>query len=175
MPSRHRFRVESDESAVLIEARSNVGPITFGATGIEGVIELTLADHAIDVDHEPAARLSVRLDSLRSGNALYDAELLRRVDARKHPVTSVNLREAVRIGQSSRYQVTGDLTFHGLTRSMSGTVAAVVGEDGKITVVGEHVFDIRDFDITAPSVLMLRIYPDVRVQLQLVAAPVEEG
>ena len=31
------------------------------------------------------------------------------------------------------------------------------------------MFDIRDFDIAAPSVLMLRIYPDVRIQLELTA------
>jgi len=34
-------------------------------------------------------------------------------------------------------------------------------------VIGEHVFDIRDFDVATPTVLMLRIYPDVRVELQL--------
>jgi hypothetical protein len=39
-------------------------------------------------------------------------------------------------------------------------------------VVGEHVFDIRDFDVAAPTVLMFRIYPDVRLELQLEATPV---
>ena len=37
---------------------------------------------------------------------------------------------------------------------------------------GEQVFDIRDFDIASPTVLMLRIYPDVIVQLQVEALPV---
>jgi len=36
-------------------------------------------------------------------------------------------------------------------------------------VQGDHVVDIRDFDIESPTVLMLRIYPDVRVQLQVEA------
>jgi hypothetical protein len=34
-------------------------------------------------------------------------------------------------------------------------------------------FDIRDFDIASPTVLMLRIYPDVLVQLQVEAEPMD--
>lgn len=166
-PERTRFRLVPEHSAVLIEARSNVGPIAFGSTNVEGSVEMVVDSSVIDVDSSPSASLSVELSSLRSGNALYDAELLRRVDARRHPTTVVELRAAVRIGHSDRYQVTGDLTFHGVTRSASGTVAVSLPSDETIQIMGEHVFDIRDFDIVAPNVLMLRIYPDVRVQLQL--------
>lgn len=166
-PERTRFRLVPEHSAVLIEARSNVGPIAFGSTSIEGSVEMVLDDGSIDVDSSPSASLTVGLSTLRSGNALYDAELLRRVDARKHPMTFVELRDAVRIGSSDRYQITGDLTFHGITRSVSGTVEVALPGAESIQVMGEHVFDIRDFDVVAPTVLMLRIYPDVRVQLQL--------
>ena len=40
---------------------------------------------------------------------------------------------------------------------------------------GEQAFDIRDFDVAVPTVLMLRIYPDVVVQLQVEAEPVLAG
>ena len=63
--------------------------------------------------------------------------------------------------------MTGELTFHGITRSITGTVALSTPGSGRLLVTGEHMFDMRDYDIAAPSVLMLRIYPDVRVQLQL--------
>lgn len=166
---RSRFRLISGRSAVLLQARSNVGPIAFGATGIEGWVELVFDGDAVSTDPCPSAHLSVDLNTLRSGKPLYDAELLRRVDARRHPTTEVNLCEAVRIGCSDRYQVTGDLTFHDITRSITGAIAVSVPAPGRILVSGEQVFDIRDFDIAAPSVLLLRIYPDVRVQLQLEA------
>ena len=39
----------------------------------------------------------------------------------------------------------------------------------RLVVTGDHVFDIRDFDIVSPTVLMLRIYPDVRVRLHVEA------
>lgn len=170
-PGRTRYALVPDRSAVVIEARSNVGPIAFGTTAIDGTVELSLDGGVVDTDVDPSARLDVDLATLRSGNTLYDAELLRRVDARRHPTTSVVLQSAQRIGGSTRYGVTGDLTFHGVTQPTSGTVAVDVGEDGSIGVVGEHLFDIRDFGLVVPSVLMLRIYPDVRIQLQLEARP----
>ncbi len=166
-----RFRVVSDRSALIIEARSSVGPISFGTTAVEGCVEAELDVTTGELTGSPSAHLSVRLDTLRSGNRVYDAELLHRVDARRHPATSVVLRDAVRLGRSDRYDVSGELTFHGITRSITGTVALSTPGGGTLLVSGEHVFDMRDYDIAAPSVLMLRIYPDVRVQLQLEVEP----
>jgi len=170
-----RYRVVTERSALVIEARSNVGPITFGTTSIEGYVDAALDETSGDAGASPAALLSVELSTLRSGNRLYDAELLHRVDARRHPSTSVELRDANRIGRSDRYEVSGALTFHGITRAITGTVALSVPGAGKLLVTGEHVFDMRDFDLVAPSVLMLRIYPDVRVQLHLDAERVDEA
>jgi polyisoprenoid-binding protein YceI len=169
---RSRFEVTSGRSAVLIGARSTVGAIAFGTTSVEGYLEASVRGGAIDLHGDaPAGKLRLELNTLRSGSSLYDAELLRRIDAQKYPATQMELQAAERVGQSDRYQLEGDLTFHGVTRRISGTVAVQIDQDGLLHVTGEHVFDIRDFDVTAPSVLMLRIYPDVRVELQLEAAP----
>ena len=40
-----------------------------------------------------------------------------------------------------------------------------VKSDRRLIITGEQVFDIRDFAVPSPTVLMLRIYPDVRVRL----------
>jgi hypothetical protein len=71
--------------------------------------------------------------------------------------------------------VDGEVTFHGSTRSLQGTVGASLTSEGKLVISGEQVFDIRDFDIASPTVLMLRIYPDVLVQLQVEAEPPPTG
>jgi polyisoprenoid-binding protein YceI len=169
---RSRFEVNVGRSAVLIEARSTVGPIAFGTTSVTGQLEVTMRDGAVDMtEPAPAATLQVELNTLSSGNSLYDAELLNRIEARQFPVTTLELRTVERIGRSERYHVDGDLTFHGVTRLISGTVGVELEADGLLLVAGEHVFDIRDFDVAAPSVLMLRIYPDVRIQLHLEARP----
>ena len=67
----------------------------------------------------------------------------------------------------------GEVTFHGATRPIQGTVNVSLPSPGKLVVSGEQVFDIRDFDIASPTVLMLRIYPDVLVQLQVEAEPMD--
>jgi polyisoprenoid-binding protein YceI len=102
---------------------------------------------------------------LNSGNHFYDAELLRRIDARRFPTATVQLRECTTSGPGSRYRLAGELTFHGVTRAAEGSVTVEVKSDRRLIITGEQVFDIRDFAVPSPTVLMLRIYPDVRVRL----------
>lgn len=163
------YRVLPDRAAVVFVARSNAGPITFGATGIEGSIEAEVDRGAVSVRIPPAARLQVPIDRLTSGNQLYDAELLRRVDARLFPRAVVELKQVSPVGTTARYHVEGDLTFHGVTQAMAGTVSVSFPSPGQMVVEGEQVLDMRNFHITPPTVAMLRIYPDVRVQLHLEA------
>ena len=73
------------------------------------------------------------------------------------------------MGVANRYRVSGDVTFHGASRRLHGTVNVSQAAEHKLVVGGAQVFDIRDFDLALPTVLMLRIYPDVRVQLQVEA------
>src|SRR5665213_2881254 len=70
-------------------------------------------------------------------------------------------------GVGNHYRLSGDLTFHGVTRPAHGTVTVETTDENRLVITGEQVFDIRDFDIPSPTVLMLRIYPDVRVRLHV--------
>ena len=167
--STSRFHLVPARSVALVEARSTVGPITFGVIGVTGTIELAVDDGDVGLDPAPRAHVEIKVDELRSGNRLYDAELLRRIDGRRHPLVALDLCECAPGGSASRYRLGGDVTIHGVTRPIHGTVSVTVGRGDRLVVQGEHVLDIRDFDIASPTVLMLRIYPDVRVQLQVEA------
>ena len=90
--------------------------------------------------------------TLSSGNKLYDAELLRRINARRFPTVSVELRECAASGPGSRYRLAGELTFHGVTRPADGTVTVEATSDRRLVITGEQVFDIRDFAIPSPTV-----------------------
>ncbi len=164
-----RFRVVQDRSVVLIDARSSVGPITFGAIGISGEIEAAVSRRRISARVRPVAHLDLDVDHLRSGNGVYDAELLRRIDARRHPAVHLELRACTALGSAGRYALTGEITFHGVTKSFDGAVEVVMSTDHTMVVRGEQVIDIRDFGVASPTVLMLRIYPDVVVKLQVEA------
>jgi hypothetical protein len=157
---------------VLIEVRSTAGPLRFGAIGVSGWIDATVGGGVVHADPPPSARVVIDVSGLRSGHGLYDAELLRRIDARRFPTASVDLRECTPSGLPGRYNLAGELTFHGVSRAAAGTVTVdVMG--GGLLIRGEQAFDIRDFAIPSPTVLMLRIYPDVRVSLQAEAEPEE--
>ncbi|MET1003528.1 MAG: helix-turn-helix transcriptional regulator [Acidimicrobiia bacterium] len=166
---RHRFLVLPGRSAVLIEARSTVGPISFGAIDVTGWVECDLRDGKVAAESSPAAELDVPIEHLRSGNQLYDAELLRRLDARRYPTVRLALRGCVPLASPDRFRVRGVVLLHGATKELEGTVVVTRRSDGNLVVAGEQMIDIRDFNITSPTVLMLRIYPDVMVSLQLEA------
>jgi PadR family transcriptional regulator, regulatory protein PadR len=161
-----RYRLVPERSVVLIEVRSTVGPLSFGALGVTGFVEAAIIDGVVRVGTQPSGRIVIDVAGLRSGNGLYDAELLRRIDARRFPTATVELCKCDQSGSSSRYNLEGALTFHGVTRPVQGTVSVEAVSDSVLLITGEQAFDIRDFAIPSPTVLMLRIYPDVRVQLQ---------
>jgi DNA-binding PadR family transcriptional regulator len=164
-----RFRVVPDRSVVMVNARSSVGPITFGAIGVTGVIAAAVIGRRVCTSPFPTAHLEIEVDQLRSGNSLYDAELLRRIDARRHPVVGLDLRACTPLRSTGRYQLVGEVTFHGVSRPLDGTVSVAMSADRTLVIRGEQVVDIRDFGVVSPTVLMLRIYPDVVVGLQIEA------
>ena len=82
---RRPFRLIPDRSAVLIEVRSTVGPLSFGAMGVTGTVDATVIDGLVRPEGPASAVLEVDLTGLRSGNSMYDAELLRRIEARRYP------------------------------------------------------------------------------------------
>ena len=168
---RARFAVVPDRSAVLVEARSTNGPLTFGVIGLTGEFVAQVRDGAVCADGQTTGKVVIPTEGLRSGNAIYDAELARRIDARHFPEVTLTLDDCVPSGD--RFRVSSEVTIHGVTRRVEGTVVVRQSGPGALAVTGEQVVDIRDFDITSPTVLMLRIYPDVVVKLYLEAEEID--
>ena len=164
-----KFRIAPEHSHLAIYARSNVGPIRWEGAEVSGSFEAEVVNSSIDTSVQPMGRIELALERLTSGNSVYDAELMRRLDARRYPVTVAELSFLDPAGHQNRYQVQGDLTVHGVTRDITGTLAVEIDGDETVQIYGEKVIDIRDFNIPSPTILMLRIYPDVRVRMKLVA------
>jgi len=159
------FTIDTERSAVLIDVRSTVGPISFGSTGVEGSLSASVVDGVVNTEPAPSGWLAVDVRAFTSGNKLYDAELHRRVNSRRFPKARVELQECIPSTPGSRFQLRGELTFHGVTRKTEGTVYVESLSEDRIVISGEQVFDVRDFAVPSPTVLMLRIFPDVRVRL----------
>jgi DNA-binding PadR family transcriptional regulator len=164
-PTMRRFVLDPKRSAVLIDARSTVGPICFGSTGVTGSLHAVMGDGGLSTETAPSGWLSIDMTGLSSGNKLYDAELHRRINSRRYPTAKVELKDCTPSAPGWRYRLRGELTFHGITRRAEGTVRVEAASDDRIVISGEQVFDIRDFALPSPTMLMLRIFPDVRVRL----------
>jgi polyisoprenoid-binding protein YceI len=165
-PPSTAYRLVPERCGVIVEARSSAGRIDFAAAALSGWVEASFSGEELDLDRPAAAVLEIGLADLVSGNALYDAELQRRLDARSHPTARIELASVSPLG-GDRYSVAGPVTIHGVTRELQGAVTVRTPEPGSVVVAGEQVIDIRDFALETPGMLMLRIFPDVRVLLHL--------
>jgi polyisoprenoid-binding protein YceI len=161
------FRIDPNRSRVWIEARSSMHPIQGEAEGLEGSIDADMADGRIDVAGDPKIQIELPVEKLKSGKKLEDAEMLRRIDARRFPKITGETTELKE--SNGRYRIRGDLTFHGVTRQVEGEVTISSPDERSLVIEGEQTFDIRDFGVEPPKILMLKVHPDVRVRVKVFA------
>jgi YceI-like protein len=164
-----RYRIVPTRSRVWIEAHSNVHPIRTEATGLNGWLDLDIGDGTINVDQPLLGHLEFPVDNLKSGNALEDREMRRRIDVRRYPTIVGDLKSMKQTDEPSRYIVGGDLTFRGTSRSYEDEMTVELPNEGTVIMAGESVFDIRDFGMDAPRILMLKVQPEVTVRIEIVA------
>jgi polyisoprenoid-binding protein YceI len=163
-----RYTIIPERSRVWMDARSSVHPIHSTTDGLEGFVDLD-ADGGASVGPHPTAELSFPVTRLSSGNRLEDRELHKRIDARRYPTISGVLTGAVSVADDGRFLVRGDLTFRGVTRSVEDYMTLTVVDDHTIRLAGESTFDVRDFGMEPPRILILRVEPDVKVRVEIFA------
>ena len=164
-----RFRILPERSRIWVDARSSLHPIRVETTGLRGHLDTILADGALSADSPTTGSIEIEADRMKSGNTLYDYELERRLEARKYPFIRGSVREVQALGDGQRYRVRGQLEFHGVTRPVEGEVRLRVLDGRTLEIEGERVFDLREYGVDPPRILMLKVYPDVRVRAHVVA------
>src|SRR2546427_10340461 len=81
-----------EQSRVWAEARSSIHSIRVETAGFEGELEAEVAEGQLCL--APPTRIELAVELLKSNNSLVDAELRRKLEARKHPRIESRLREA---------------------------------------------------------------------------------
>jgi hypothetical protein len=169
-----RFRIIPDRSRVWIDASSSVHPIHSETDGLEGWFEAELGEPGpIAVRPLPNGHLELAVGRLTSGNPLLDREMKRRIDARRHPTITGDLTAVESTSEDGRYRARGNVTFRGVTRPVDGELNLTV-EQETLRIAGEQVFDVRDFDFQPPKMLMLKVHPEVKVRIDVVAEQARE-
>lgn len=151
-----------------MEAQSNVHPIHGESHGLEGEIVADVVDGRFDLSSQPTMRIEMPVEALQSGNALQDKELRRRVDTRRYPKIVGEAKEVSQQGDGDRYRVRGDLTFHGVTRPVDGEVQLSTPDQRTLVLEGTQTFDIREYGMDPPKILMFKVHPQVTVRIQVV-------
>jgi polyisoprenoid-binding protein YceI len=162
-----RYTLDSVRSCIWVSGRSSLHPINTETRGITGWFEAaTRTDGSLDLDQGVSGELELAVERLTSGNQLYDRELRRRIDARRYPTIAGRLTNIASAGAHPEYVVTGEVSFHGKTRTFEHSMRIDVHDDG-IALTGDDVFDIREFGMKPPSMLMVRVYPEITVRVEL--------
>lgn len=162
------YQILPDRSRVWIEAESSVHPIHGESTGLRGYVEAATNDGYLDLSTPATFSVELPVEQLKSGNKLQDREMARRIDAKKHPVITGEAQDAEHL-EADRYRLRGNLTFHGVTQQVEGEMIITLNGDGSMVLSGEQVFDIRDYDVKPPKILTLKVYPEVKVRVEVIA------
>ena len=164
-----RYNIVPERSRVWIDARSSLHPIHSTTDGLEGYIDLDASDGRPNLDVPPEGELTLPVTRLSSGNRLEDRELHKRIDERRFPTINGVLTKMEQLDGDSQYRVSGDLAFRGVTRRVEDEMTVNVVDDRTVQLEGQSTFDIRDFGMEPPRILMLRVEPDVVVRVEIVA------
>ncbi|HEY6426321.1 MAG TPA: YceI family protein [Acidimicrobiales bacterium] len=162
-----RYTFDPVRSCIWVSGRSSLHPINTETRGISGWFGAAARDDgSLDLDAPVSGQLELSVDRLTSGNALYDRELKRRMDARRYPTILGEITKVEPGDTPGGYIVTGDITFHGKVRSFTHEMSIDIDE-GAVLLAGDDVFDIREFGMKPPSMLMVRVYPEIAVRVEL--------
>jgi polyisoprenoid-binding protein YceI len=162
-----RFEFDPTASLMSLDGRSTLHPIHAETAGPTGWIE---ADIALDTGQAAvhAGCLQIPLAGLSSGNALYDAELRRRLDVRRYPEATGVMSDWQPSGQPGTYRVKGDVTFRGVTRTVEDDMSLSAEDNRTVILSGTRIFDVRHFGMNPPRLLAVRVYPEVTISVSLV-------
>ncbi len=165
-----RYTIDPERSRVWIEATSSLHPIHTGTAGLEGFVDLELDPSGrVDLRAAVTGELSLPVRRLTSGHPLEDRELLKRIDVRRHPTIDGVLQALEPSGEEGSYLVSGVVSFRGVSRPHRDTMTIGALDDRTVTLAGSSRFDVRHFGMEPPRVLLLRVDPEVRVRVEILA------
>ncbi|MFN8036867.1 MAG: YceI family protein [Acidimicrobiia bacterium] len=164
-----RYELVPERSQVWIEGSSSVHPVHATTTGLAGWIEVDLTATGLAAKSDASGHVEIPVQQLRSGNPLVDRETRRRVDAKKYPLISGDVTGVDGVDRGVLH-LRGVIHFRGESCDVEGDLT--VGRDGDgLILEGEQTFDVRDWGLQPPKLLMLTVHPDVTVRIRCEARP----
>lgn len=163
-----RYVIQPKQSVVRVQARSSLHPFT-GSGPVSGHFDAEVRDGRLDLSTPPGGALHMQVEDLRGDMPGLDRELRNRLHMARFPAITAVLTEVSQVAPDD-YRMAGELTLHGRTKLVVGQASIDIGAGGSLRLQGAMALDIRDFGLVPPKVLLLKVHPDIQVQLDFVAA-----
>jgi polyisoprenoid-binding protein YceI len=139
--------------------------------GVTGVAHTVEAKAAIAEDGRVLAMVRVPAASLESGDANRDANMRDVLEAGKYPFVVFKGIATVPypLPRGAPFDVTlnGELDLHGVKRPLDLPVSVEVAEDGSVRVRGASRFSLEAHQIERPSLLLVKIDDDCRIEVDV--------
>jgi len=163
-----KYRIIPERSRLWALARSSLHPIQVETGAVGGFIDAQMAGEGLDLSFPTRSEIEVPSQDLKTGNFLYDRELARQLEVSRYPVVRGVLTAVSGLG-GQRYQVRARLLLHGVEHELEAAATLSQAHGQTLLVEGEQTIDMRDFALNPPRLLMLQVYPEVRVRMRIVA------
>jgi polyisoprenoid-binding protein YceI len=135
----------------------------------------------VDPSHPSQAKGTVKVEvaTIKTGIDLRDEHTRNEswLDAAKHPsaefvITKVSGVEKLKAGESVDATVNGKFTLHGVTKDVTTKAKvrwtpAEAGKPDSLRVVGSFTIKLKDHNVSIPSIVALKVSPDIVVNIDL--------
>lgn len=148
------FRTDRAKSTLVIAGTSTLHDWEMVAENFKGIMEVDVRSDAMDIH---ALKLSVPVESLKSGKTGMDNNAYKALKSDDHPNVEFELVEVKKCTPGERncfdVQAVGKLTIAGQTRTITLPMKAIQSEGGML-LTGEKPLRMTDFGVEPPSFLM---------------------
>lgn len=171
-PYMSSFRLIPEQSTVRIDGSSSVHAIHAESAGLTGEIDVTLTSRGLKAGSVVSGWVEIEVARLRASNPLVEAETKRRIDAKRFPTIRGTLTAAP-VGTSTTALASGEvgtITFRGITAPVEGELV-IEREGDTLHLTGSQRFDIRNWDLQPPKILLLKVSPMITVTIDAYATP----
>jgi polyisoprenoid-binding protein YceI len=124
--------------------------------------QLMLSENGIQIKR---VNVSIPVQSFDSGNRRRDRDMLKVTEADRYPEVTFVSSDIVE--QNGALAVTGQLSFHGVTREIKFT-AQQVRQGEELVVEGGFVISLEEYNIERPSIFTMKVKDDLQVSFRMV-------
>ncbi|MGH7911427.1 MAG: YceI family protein [Candidatus Dormibacteraceae bacterium] len=169
------YRVVAGDSELVADLRSSVHPIHARSNELRGEITGEFDDDGrLNLKAPHGGSIEVSVATITSGNRLNDIEMQRRAEIKRYPLLRFSVRDVRRADADGSYRGTLIVDAHGRSRTVEAAFTLAL-EGSWLKLQGEHTFDMRDFGVQPPRILTLKVEPDVKVRVRLLAEETDGG